>query len=107
MEDPHLLVAKLHRAALVRCAAAAGKPLNGLSVAAKSLGMSSSWKRTLRLWDATLGLTEKISEESIVSYLGKLDAEIARCGAHGRKAAPVHRQAEGDLRGRCRSGSCH
>ena len=76
--DAHLLVANLHRRAMLLCAATGGKPYQGLEMAAKSLGLSPHWRRKLRHWDAAVGLTEKISPESIVSQIDLLQQEIAR-----------------------------
>ena len=44
---------------------------------AKTEGVCSRWQRKLREWDASLGLAEKISEESVEFYLNQLDHEIA------------------------------
>ena len=69
LADAHLLIAKLHRSALLRLASSSGKHSQGLSMAARSMGMSSSWKRTSREMDADLGISEKITEASCVKWL--------------------------------------
>ena len=81
--DAHLLIAQLHRRALMRMVAASGRHHQGLAMAAKALGVSPNWARRLRSWDASLGLAEKISPCSINEYIQKLDVEINRCRVKG------------------------
>ena len=76
--DAHLLIAGLHRAALLRLSAATGTPLQGLHVGGSRLKLSNAWRRRLRIWDAALGLAEKISAQSLPVYLAQLDVEIER-----------------------------
>ena len=80
-DDTHLMVARLHRVALVRLSDAAGRPFNGLAVAAKHLRLSSNWKRKTRELDAMLGMIEKLSTWSMQAWLFKLDDELMRVGA--------------------------
>ena len=75
--DAHLLIARLHRVALLRISARLGYKIQGLSIGANRLGLPSRWKRKCRDIDAALGLAEKISRESIDAFLADLDAEMA------------------------------
>ena len=63
-DDPHLLIAGLHRQALLTVSRACGTKQQGLSVAARRVGMSSRWKRKLRELNSALGLVEKVSPQS-------------------------------------------
>jgi hypothetical protein len=78
ISDPHLLIASLHRQALVRLCDAGSRHWQGLSIAGRHLGVSSNWKRRLRELDSTLGMVEKVTEESCSIWLEKLDAELQR-----------------------------
>lgn len=84
-DDPHLLVAKLHRNALVRLSSILNCKLQGLAVAGRMLSASSRWKRRLRELDSTLGMVEKISCQSCSSWLQELEEELQRLGY----AAPI------------------
>lgn len=88
--DVHLLVAKMHRQALLSMTRAADQHFNGLAMAAGALGLSSSWRRRARDLDAALGLVEKVSEQSIVKYMADLHEELSR--ASGGK--PLSRKLE-------------
>merc|ERR1712032_971934 len=57
----------------------AGRPFQGLSAASSFFKMTSQWKRRMREWDASLGLSEKITVQSIEEYMLKLDEELDRC----------------------------
>ena len=78
-QDAHCLLAQLRREALLIASRELGKPLTGLSAACKPLALSPKWRRKLRLWDAALGLVEKISCESIAVAIDELKAEIQAC----------------------------
>ena len=78
LNDAHLLVAKLHREALLRMTCSADEHFQGLGVAARFLGLSSNWKRKARELDAVLGIVEKISEQSICKFLRELDDELVK-----------------------------
>ena len=69
VEDAHLLVASLHRRALLICNSFANSSFQGLAAAAKPCGLKGGWRRRLREWDAALGLTEKISEETVDKHI--------------------------------------
>ncbi len=70
--DAHLLVAFLHRKALLRMTHAFGKNVQGLTMGARALSLSTNWRRKARELDACLGIVEKISMESIARWLGDL-----------------------------------
>ena len=79
--DAHLLVAAVHRQALIRLSQIAGKKFQGLDMAGKALLLSPNWRRKLRNLDATLGLVEKITPESNARWLQDLELELQRVGA--------------------------
>ena len=79
--DPHLLVAKLHRGALLQVHAAVSGHTQGLSQGGKLLRLSPAWRRRLRQWDACLGLVEKISEITVHAWLGRLQEELQSVAA--------------------------
>ena len=76
--DAHLLLADLHRKALLLAAHEAVSPFQGLSMAGKRLGLSNTWRRKLCIWDAALGLCEKISPQSVETHLAAFEAELVR-----------------------------
>ena len=92
LHDSHLLVALMHRDALLRCAAASDRHWQCLSAAARGLGLSARWKRKCREIDTTLGIVERISEASISATLRELDAEWRRC-SHGEAWREEQRSA--------------
>jgi len=67
--DAHLLIAALHRGAMLVAADVSGRHFQGLAVAGKALGLPSPWRRRCREWDAALGLSEKISRASVQAFL--------------------------------------
>lgn len=69
LKDAHLLIALLHREAMLISADVSGHRHQGLAVAAKSMSLPSKWRRRCREWDAALGLAEKISYASVKDYL--------------------------------------
>ena len=77
--DAHLLVAKLHRRALILGAAHAGRHFQGCGALGRHLRLASVWQKRLVAWDAALGLTEKITVQSVNAYLADLEGEILRC----------------------------
>ena len=89
--DAHLLLADLHRKALLLAAHEAGSPFQGLSMAGKRLGLSNTWRRKLCIWDAALGLCEKISPQSVETHLAALEAELVRA----RQTSAVPTTVEG------------
>ena len=67
-------------------------------MAAKSLGLSPHWRRKLRHWDAAIGLTEKISPESIDSQIGLLQQEITRASAmRGKQTSEPEHKADREI----------
>ncbi len=78
--DPHLLVAQLHRQALLCASHVAKAKFQGLASAAKPLGVSNSWKRRLRELDSTLGMVEKVTAQSCEQWLQCFAAELKRVG---------------------------
>ena len=82
VSDAHLLVAALHRMALVRLSSASHSKQQGLTMAAKQLRFSSRWRRRTRELDACLGLVEKISWQSINDWMKELEEE----NAHNKEA---------------------
>ena len=81
LSDAHLLVAQLHRQALVKLSNVSGRKWQGLSVAGRQMQLAPRWKRKLRELDSTLGIVEKISVASCRQWLDDLDVELRRCGA--------------------------
>ena len=79
--DAHLLVAGLHRRAMLLCSQAGNRPFQGLSAAGTALELNNKWRRRLRIWDAVLGLTEKISPASVEAHLAELQQELLRAAA--------------------------
>ena len=77
-DDPHLLLAGLHREALLVVSRACGTKQQGLSVAARQLGLSQRWKRKLRELDSTLGHVEKVSPQSCHQWMYDLGQELER-----------------------------
>ena len=93
--DAHLLVAALHRRAMLLCSQAGNRPFQGLSAAGSSLNIDNKWRRRLRIWDAVLGLTEKISPASVEAHLAELQQEVLRAIAsttteHTRQPSASH-----------------
>lgn len=84
ISDAHLLVAALHRRALIRLSQVSGRKQQGLAVAAKHLRLSSNWKRKARELDACLGITEKICCQSIEQWMVDLEAEMVRAKSSTR-----------------------
>ena len=77
MNDPHLLIAGLHRRALLAVSNACGTKQQGLSVAARQLGLSPRWKRKLRDLDTILGMVEKVSQQSCSQWMVDLEHELS------------------------------
>ena len=97
-DDAHLMVARLHRIALLRLSRASGCHFQGLAMAAKHLQLSSNWKRKARELDATLGLVEKISPMSMQVWMGKLEDELLRVGARtARESGQEENRKEEDV----------
>jgi hypothetical protein len=79
-QDAHLLVAKLHREALLLLSSRAGRHFQGLGVGSRFLRLENGWIKKLTLLDAVLGLVEKISVASCAEYLDKLKEELEAKG---------------------------
>ena len=77
-EDAHLLMAALHRQAMVVCHVRSGRASNGLTMAAKDLGMTNAWRRRMREWDTCLGIVEKLSSVNVAKHIDALKAELDR-----------------------------
>ena len=77
-DDPHLLLAGLHRQALLTLSRACGTKQQGLSVAGRHLSLCTRWKRKLRELDSTLGHVEKVSPQSCQQWVYELELEISR-----------------------------
>mmetsp|Transcript_102899 Transcript_102899/g.204239 ORF Transcript_102899/g.204239 Transcript_102899/m.204239 type:complete len:312 (+) Transcript_102899:99-1034(+) len=89
-DDAHLLMARLHRKALLVCNKAAADSFNGLDVAGKALELGPHWRRKLRIWDACIGLIEKLSQESIEAHVHQLSLAIATAKTGSTGVAEVH-----------------
>ena len=85
--DAHVLLASMHRQALIMASNCAGRHFQGLSVAGKQLNLSNTWRRKLRSWDAALGLCEKITKQAVEEHLDKLGLELKRVAPLGSREA--------------------
>ena len=82
-DDSHILMATLHKRALSRlhsvgAADHTGRPSQGLHMGGKHLELSGPWVKRLSLWDAHLGMIEKLSVPNVNWWLAELDKEIDR-----------------------------
>ena len=95
MGDVHLLVASLHRQAMVLLSDRSGYHFQGLGAAGAHMKLSSSWKRKLRTWDALLGIAEKITEASVVKYMKELRCEVDKASVQHNGTATTNLNGEG------------
>jgi len=86
--DAHLLIAALHRRALLLLDEARGQHFQGLAQAGRALGLSSLWRRRLANWDFALGLAEKISSRSIDFFIAGLEQELVCAAGRRRVSVP-------------------
>ena len=72
---------------MLKLSNAVGGPLTGLSLSARRLPLSPSWRRKLRNLDAALGIAEKISTFSIEKFLRDLDEQLAKHACNDQRMA--------------------
>ena len=72
---------------MLKLSNAVGGPLTGLSLSARRLPLSPSWRRKLRNLDVALGIAEKISTFSIEKFLRDLDEQLAKHACNDQRMA--------------------
>ena len=80
---------------MLRVAAAAGKPFQGLAIAGRELRMSSGWQRRLRNLDACYGMARMRTLQRIKEFIQALDGEL-RASGDGAEARKVRAPAAPD-----------